>query len=500
MKTLLISFSIVFLVFLIGCGAPSTGANPLVAQYSINARAGSTVSVEFGPDTKYGFTTSSTVVPEGESSVNIQVGGMKPKSDYHMRADITLPDGTQQHDADRVFTTGDVSSDLLPDSKVTLAQGMTPSPGVELVGLTPGKGNAKNRLTIAALDPAGNLIWYYDYDRSLGIAQPIKLMPNGHFLVNLFVGTTAPGGTIREIDLSGNTVHEFTVDDLNNWLKTAGYDWTANSIHHDFSLLPNGHLLLLVNTNKDFTDLPGFPGKTTVLGDSIVDLDPNFKPVWVWSTFDHLDVNRHPMMFPDWTHSNSLVYSPDDGNLVLSMRHQSWIIKIDYADGHGTGDILWRLGYGGDFTLFNATSPADWFYAQHYVRIVSPNSTGILQLSMFDNGDNRILNPGGTTCGSAGAADCYSRPAIFQIDEDAKTAQVIWAYPTVYSFWGGDIQQLPNNNLFVDVTTPADNLTGARILELTHDANPQTVWQLDINGQNSYRTLHLPSLYPGVQW
>jgi len=121
-------------------------------------------------------------------------------------------------------------------------------------------------------------------------------------------------------------------------------------------------------------------------------------------------------------------------------------------------------------------------------------------MTMFDNGDNRILDASGTTCGSTGAPDCYSRPAIFQIDENAKTAQILWAFPTVYSFWGGDIQQLPNSDLFVDVNTPTDNLSGARILELTQEASPQTVWQLDINGQNSYRTTHLPSLYPGVQW
>jgi arylsulfate sulfotransferase len=487
-------------VLLISCGDSSRKGNPLVYQYSVNAAAGSAVAVEFGPDTNYGFTTSSIVVPEGETSVNVQVAGMKAKTAYHMRANITLPDGTQQQDPDRVFTTGDVPGELLPDSKVTTPSGMTPSPGVELVSLTPGTKDASKRLTIAALDTAGNLIWYYDYDRSLGIAQPIKLMPNGHFLVNLFVGTTAPGGTIREIDLSGATVHEFAVTDLNQWLLQAGYTWLANSIHHDFVMLPNGHLLLLVNTNKKFSDLPGFPGQTAVLGDAIVDLDPDFNPVWVWSTFDHLDVNRHPMMFPDWTHSNSLAYSPDDGNLVLSMRHQSWVIKIDYANGQGTGDILWRLGYGGDFTLLNSTSPGDWFYAQHYAHFVSANSTGTFQLAMFDNGDNRILDNNGTTCGSAGAPDCYSRPAIFQVDENAKTAQVLWAYPTVYSLWGGDIQELPNTNIFADVNTPSDNVTGARVLELTQEANPQTVWQLDINGQNSYRTIHLPSLYPGVQW
>jgi len=26
------------------------------------------------------------------------------------------------------------------------------------------------------------------------------------------------------------------------------------------------------------------------------------------------------------------------------------------------------------------------------------------------------------------------------------------------------------------------------------------VWKLEVANQNSYRTIHLPSLYPGVQW
>ena len=160
-------------LLLVSCGDSSHKSNPLVYQYSVNAPAGSSVAVQFGPDTNYGFTTSSTVVPDGENSVNIQVAGMKPKTAYHMRANVTLPDGTQQQDPDRVFTTGDVAADLLPDTKVTLPSGMAPSPGVALLTLTAGKKDASKRLTIAALDPAGNLIWYYDYDRSLGIAQPI---------------------------------------------------------------------------------------------------------------------------------------------------------------------------------------------------------------------------------------------------------------------------------------------------------------------------------------
>ena len=99
-----------------------------------------------------------------------------------------------------------------------------------------------------------------------------------------------------------------------------------------------------------------------------MDLDTNNQPVWVWRAFDHLDVNRHPYLFPDWTHSNAVVYEPD-GSLLLSMRHQSWILKIDYANGSGGGDVLWRLGPGGDFTLSDS-DPAQWFYNQHYPNLL----------------------------------------------------------------------------------------------------------------------------------
>ncbi len=60
------------------------------------------------------------------------------------------------------------------------------------------------------------------------------------------------------------------------------------------------------------------------------------------------------MNFPDWTHSNDMLYSSDDHNLLLSIRHQNWIVKIEYLDGQGSGKILWRLGEGGDFRLTGA--------------------------------------------------------------------------------------------------------------------------------------------------
>lgn len=181
------------------------------------------------------------------------------------------------------------------------------------------------------------------------------LLPNGDILLAVGPTSSIPltqaiaAGTptaVREINLATDIVKQVTITGLNSSLAAAGYsNLTLQTFHHDVTPLANGHWLVLANTLKQVT-LSGASAPTTVLGDVIIDLDTKLNPVWVWNEFDHLDVNRHPYMFPDWTHTNAVVYSPDDGNLIVSMRHQNWVVKVDYNNGAGQGDILWRLGPG----------------------------------------------------------------------------------------------------------------------------------------------------------
>ena len=44
----------------------------------------------------------------------------------------------------------------------------------------------------------------------------------------------------------------------------------------------------------------------------------------------------------DWLHANTIQYEPD-GSLMISLRHQDWLIDIDDANGTGTGNILWIM-------------------------------------------------------------------------------------------------------------------------------------------------------------
>ncbi len=476
-------------------GHSSVGAtqNVLVAKFDLCASKAASAYVEFGPDTKYGLRTSSEQ-PDANGAMSFLVAGMKQQTVYHMRAVITAADGTKTNGSDLTFQTGALLGPDLPSTKVTVTPGMTPAPGVELATLSvAGEGGQ-----VVGFDNAGNVVWYYNFDPALGIAQPIKLLPNGHMLAQLYAQSQGPpGSTLREIDLAGNVIHEISYDDINHELAKAGYDLSVNSVNHDFAYLPNGHLILIGTDEKTFTNLPGFPGPLTVRGNDLIDLDPNYKPVWVWKTFDHMDVNRHPLAFPDWTHANSVEYSPDDGALIVSLRHQSWVIKVNYNNGKGNGDIIWRLGYQGDFTFNGPVS--DWFFAEHDVSYFSKNTTGKTEIALFDNGNGRVVDASGTLCGTPGAAACYSRGAIFDVDEDNKTASLAWAVQEAYSGWGGVTQQLDNSNVYIDESQPSDDPAGGRVQEVTRGSPPKVVWSLEI-GANLYRTIHLDSLYPGVKW
>ena len=333
-------------VTVVAPGVVAATANAQVAAYTITPPAGATVSVQFGPDTNYGLTTWKQPAAAAGGPVTILVAGMLLNNTYHMRAVLTLADNTELDDVDHAFTTGATPSVTLPPIHVITAPNAVPQSGVELLSLVSVKPAIPGVVEVTDLN--GNSLWSYDPALPGLTPNPIKLLPNGHFLINYNVASTdGLNSVLREIDLSGQVVWEMTADQLNQALATAtcaGCNIKVIGTHHDFALLPNGHLILIASQSKTETGLTGFPNPVNVIGDVLIDLDQNHNPVWAWSTFDHLDVNRHPMAFPDWIHANSVNYSPDDKALIVSMRHQHWVVKINYNDGQGAGDYFGSWG------------------------------------------------------------------------------------------------------------------------------------------------------------
>lgn len=471
-------------------GSVSTSNNPLVALYNVTAPIGSKVQVQFGMSTSYGLTTGLVPAPTAGGTVGVLVAGMRAGTTYHMQATTQLAGGQQFVDADHTFTTGTIPASVIPAITVVQPATASAAPGIELID---GDTGTFTQLLAYATDLAGNIIWYYQMHPG-ETPFPIKPLPNGNML--LAIAGTISDDCVREVDLAGNTVYQLNMADLNKALTTAAIPFQVGEFHHDVEKLANGHYLILANYMKIISG-------QAVLGDAVIDWDPTAqKPVWTWSAFDHLSLSRAPFGIADWTHANALVYSPDDGNLVVSMRNQNLIIKINYQDGAGDGSILWRFGGGGDFTLPAGQDPVDWNYGQHYPTFISPNSAGIFQMMFFDNGNGRLLDTNNDVCGTPGFTACYSSVPIFEVNETAKTANMVSAISLAphFSSCCGDAQMLSNGNIEYDVALDALTPGQSYIQEMVPGPTPQLAWQMNLHVVLIYRGFRIPSLYPGVTW
>jgi hypothetical protein len=548
-------------------GILDTTDNPQVAVYTIAPPSPAEVTIHYGRDGRHWLSTWVRRAQGNGVPVQILVAGMLPATAYHIVATIRFSDGTLVRDAEHFFHTGALPARMRDwQIRSKRFEGAKIQPGIELLNSSTG---VKSQIALADLDGrilwsyemperetaahilalrsreqlfsrlAGWFGWKLHagplHDAVGKIAQqdaelpemrrvaktadmeflnPIKPLPNGNFLLlfslssqSLLSGPSPHGifSALREIDLAGRTVRQVTIEELNRKLRDRGNPaMKLQTFHHDVEVLPNGHWIVIANQFRPGSDPE--QGQTDIFGDVLVEIDNNLDPVWTWSTFDHLDINRRPVWFPDWTHSNAVLYTPDDGNLLLSMRHQSWIVKIDYRNGHGTGKILWRLGKDGDFTLIGGRDPEDWQYGQHLPAILGSRSAGVFRLTMMDNGYGRP-SADGKKClesGSNGNGErCYTTVPIFEIDEKGRTARIVArkVFPSdQYSSWGGDTMALPNGSIEATLSSQGKAGMNSVVMELTDESRPREVWQMDIKGTPIYRAERLPSPYRGVQW
>jgi arylsulfate sulfotransferase len=498
-------------LYVVPAGALASTGNGQVASYTVSLPAGAAVSAQFGTTASYGLNTWSVPAPTGGGSTQLLIAGMLANTIYHIQATVSLPGGLSLTDVDHPFSTTQ-SLPSFPTIKATPTS-YTPQPGVEFLD----RENTGAYIT----DLDGNYLWGYPLVNTTSddYLHPFKLLADGNLLIelgpdssNALNGIVPPTGTafeVREVDYTNTIVRDLSMATLQANLNASGYlnsegnQITLSDIHHDVTVnSTTGHWILIANIFKYFTGLTGYPKGVTALGDVLIDVDPNnnFAVDWVWNEFDHLDISRQPMGFPDWTHTNAIVYSPDDHNILVSIRHQNWVLKLDYNDAAGDGTILWHLGYQGDFTLTNGSGTQDWQYAQHQPSFTTPNTTGVFGLVLMDNGNDRAF-PAGFTCPVALTQNSclYSRAPIFTIDENAMTATLSHAGITApYSSYGGNAELLDNGDIEADYCGVSG---GSVIQETTPGDSPQVVLTLTTpNNTVLYRAHRVLSPYPGVTW
>ena len=396
----------------------SPTANPLVALYSAPPCPFGRVRVQYrAAGALFKQTTPFQPCKPGVS-VNFYVAGMRENTNYLMRQEWVFF-GTTIRGPILSFQTGSLPVELSQPQALLLNPPNQQSSLNEGVLLHSRTFNAIfGGLDYPfATDLLGRVIWYHipeipPMPKWVTVTRPL---PGGRLLM------TVPFNVLREIDLAGNILRETNTFAIEEQLRSQVTD-PLGTFHHEAIRLPNGHTLALASVERIVTDVQG-PGPVNVLGDILLDLDENWRVAWFWNSFDFLDVSRRAVLGEtcagpdsgcsplrlgpdanDWTHSNSIHYLPADGNLLLSVRHQDWVIKIDYRDGAGTGEVLWRMGRDGDFRIAPVDDPELWFTHQHDV---SYDGNTLL---VYDNGNTRqALNP-----------DVHSRGQVLRVDEDLR--------------------------------------------------------------------------------
>lgn len=400
--------------------------NPQVALYSAPpCPAPGLMQVTLAPVEGGRRITTHPMLCNSKRSMNVYLGGMLADTVYRIRHIVRNGASPAEFGPPRDFATGIPTIELATVS-VAVPAGKKSSE-IETVILA---GTTFGGAPPFAADIDGNIVWYYENPVELNIDFLMtRLLPGGTILL---IGRTADADRfrLRQIDLAGNTVRETTVRAISEQYIALGGTDVIPAFHHEARLMPNGEMLVLGTIERLLTDVQG-PGEVDIVGDVILSLDRNWNLTWSWNAFDHLDVTRAALQGEtctsngagcpvlllaeeanDWIHANAIGYDPADGSLILSMRHQDWVAKIDYQNGLGDGTVLWRLGPDGDFAAIS-DEPHPWFTHQHDPNIVLNGHT----LITFDNGN------GNPAC-LANSDDCVSRGQAWILDEDAMTAEL----------------------------------------------------------------------------
>jgi len=458
--------------------------NPLVFLYSAPAcAAGARMRVDFrGPD---GLVQSTNYQDCGHGlTMNFYLAGLRAGTTYAVKH--ILDTGWEfVQGPEMALTTPQVSLPLAP---YTLLQ--PPQPPAQGVLL-----QSSLSQSIVATDLQGNLVWFYPD----GVSFLTAPEPGGLFLGIIWDASVDSSRQIlREFDLVGNTVRETNAARVAEQLVNMGMH-PVSSFHHDARRLPDGTILVLAATERILTDVQG-PGPVNVLGDMIVVLDGNLQVVWAWDAFDHLDATRKAVLGEscvrggggcapfyatdqanDWLHGNSVQLTPD-GDILYSARHQDWVIKIDYRNGEGSGDVIWRLGKDGDFQAVS-NDPNPWFSHQHDAGFLpDDNST----LTVFDNGNTR----------RATDSSAHSRGQVIHLDEANRVATfVLNADLGAYSLALGTAQTLENGNYSFDLGwIPGDQGQPATTRMVEVNSSGGIVYNLQAATQ-VYRAFRMRDLY-----
>ena len=287
---------------------------------------------------------------------------------------------------------------------------------------------------VYTLDPSGEVIWFFESDQRLA---GIDRLHNGNILMHRTDYSTL------EVDLLGNIVRQFYAGERPHpkpendvAIPIKG----QQTLHHQPHQLPNGNMLAFSANGYKFenwytseTDASAPRADQMVMADTIVEITPEGDTVWSWNTLDYLDKERigydtfwsywWVRQFPqhmDWTHANGLSWDENDDSILVSLRNQSAILKVDYE----TKDIKWILGRHDGWKgalaekLLEPEGPLLWQGYQHNPRVTHAGT-----VILFDNRAHSAAMPPQEPLP---LEQNFSRAVEYQVDEENMTVRQVW--------------------------------------------------------------------------
>lgn len=433
----------------------------------------------------------------------LPVAGMRPGVAHRVTLNLTTPEGGVQESREFSFTPSELPQDLreTPPLDVRTCNPDAMEPGflflsvrrrnvVRALWLTERQKTFAQRWSmLVALDPDGEIVWTFHHDfRISGIAR----LPNG----NLFFHQVNHHSF--EIDLLGNVVRSWVAARRPAGPAPEAILIDVQSLHHQPHLLPNGNFLAMAantrvieNYRSSDSDPEAPRADKGVVGDKVIEFTPEGDVVWAWDSFEHLDVNRigyhtfEPFWdtrgFPnhaDWTHGNGVHHDPRDNGVLISLKHQDAVLKVDR-----TGEIQWILGHHKDWSaalqprLLTPIGDLVWFWHGHNPRVTSKGT-----IIMYDNAILQAwpFDP------PKPPAECFARAVEYEVDEERMEVRQVWtsadADPVV-SWAMGDSHRLPetDNRLVIDSlclpeADPLDARGKVRKTDLTWNERVREEW------------------------
>ncbi|WP_231583869.1 aryl-sulfate sulfotransferase [Desulfovibrio sp. TomC] len=342
------------------------------------------------------------------------------------------------------------------------------------------------------IDNQGRVVNSWTSD-SVG-AGPAYLLDNGDlirsgiaYLNKYNLELNAPsGGRIQEYDWTGNLVWDY---------EYIGEDYSQ---HHDFSVMPNGHVLLIAWEYKSPAEAwlagrdPSLLSPKGLVVDSVVEVaktgPATGEVVWEWHVWDHLVQDENPGLAnygqavnsperidvnyagtpikdttdadPDWNHVNGIDYNPETDQIVLSVHtlNEVWIIDHSTTTAEAAGSTGGKSGHGGDL-LYRYGNPQAYgagdstdqvLYGQHDAQWIAEGLPGAGNLLIFNNG---WQSPQGDASHVLEVALPKDAAGNYLMGDDGAfaAADVVWSYPdgndpNFYAAYVSGAQRLENGN------------------------------------------------------